>query len=138
MQNIDKEDFKNVSKDNPNKIKEKIKEVEEKKDILSNQKWSYSKSMAKFGFIFWVLGISAFLFSLVLYNGSFNIIIDLPPLSFALLIIAGVVPFVITAIFTSKFSRKTDELEKLRTKLISKHNKTMLNDIKRKIEPQTT
>lgn len=117
-----------LDKDNPNDIKRKVQVVEEELGNLWNLQWSYAKHLLKFGFASWILGISAFVASLLIYKGP-SLITETPAISISLLIGAGAAPALITAFLVDRHQKKINRLERIRKGLLSQYETTLLKKI---------
>ncbi len=128
---IEKEEVEVESTD-PEEIKRKIQIVEDELENLSNIEWVYAKRLLKYGLAAWVFGLSAFVSSLIIYQGP-EIILNAPPLSFSFLFLAGAAPVIISIILIQRYRKEMDELEKIREKLLSEYESVLLKKVEENI-----
>lgn len=129
---LEEEDFDAEEKD-PEEIKRKVQLVEDELSRLSDIKWDYAKSLLKFGFSAWFFGFSAYIASLLILEGP-GFILDAPPLALSLLILAGAAPVIISVIFVFVYGKRMGRLDRLRSNLLSRYEKTLLELAKEDID----
>lgn len=121
-----------LDKDSTEDIKRKVRTVESELDNLSNLQWSYAKYLLKFGWAAWLLGICAFIASLLVYGGP-SLLFEAPEVPIPLLIVAGAVPVFITVVLIQRYRRRINRLERIREGLLSQYESTLLKKVEENI-----
>ena len=111
-------------------VKKQLRKTDRELRRMEDSRWSYSKSMLKFGFATWLFGLSVFLLAIVVL--SVEIIAGAPSigtyssLGAPLLIGAPAAPVTITAMFARRFDTKIRRLKRARKHLVAKYQKAVL------------
>lgn len=128
---LDEEDFETDTED-PEKIKRKIKVVEEELENLSDVEWIYAKRLLKYGLACWIFGLATFISVAIIYKGP-GLLLNAPPLSISLLVLAGATVVVVSAILIQRYQKEMDKLEDLRKKLLSRYESMLLKKVEENI-----
>lgn len=113
-------------------IKRDLRVVEEELDNVSDFQWEYSKKLLRFGWAAWIFGISAFVASIIIYEGP-GLIMNAPALSLSLLVGAGAAPIIVTIILIQRNRRRMERLGMIRDGLITQYKKTLLKKVEENI-----
>lgn len=109
-------------------IKRELQVLERELSNLVEIQWDYAKRMLKFGAATWLLGISIFVLSIIVYSGG-GFITEVPPISVSLLISAAAVPLFMTAIIIHKFSKEIKRHERIRHGLLLEYERSLLREV---------
>ena len=109
-------------------VKREMQLVERELTDLSRLRWKYSKRMLRFGIVAWLIGVGTFVGALLIYQGP-SLLMNAPPLSISLLIIAAAAPVFITVAVIRKFSNQIKRLEHLRHGLLEEYGHSQLKEV---------
>lgn len=110
-------------------IKKQLQATDRELSRLHALQWLYAKRLLKFGIIFWIFGMGMFFTAMIIID------IRYLPQSFGiwapLLIIALVIPIILTAIMLRKFGAKIRYLERLRHTLLTEYERAILKRVEK-------